>query len=84
MATAAALYWRVVGSGERAVDCLRHTLHHAPRHMKDIPLISLANILHRQVSFSYCCLKLVFTVNTNVMKALVSLQKNRIVSEMKN
>ncbi|XP_045581208.2 tetratricopeptide repeat protein 17 isoform X1 [Procambarus clarkii] len=47
VATAAALYWRVVGSGERAVDCLRHTLHHAPRHMKDIPLISLANILHR-------------------------------------
>ncbi|KAK8402915.1 hypothetical protein O3P69_000887 [Scylla paramamosain] len=47
VATAAALYWRVVGSGERAVDCLRHTLHYAPRHMKDIPLISLANILHR-------------------------------------
>ncbi|KAK4302085.1 hypothetical protein Pmani_025813 [Petrolisthes manimaculis] len=47
VATAAALYWRVVGSGERAVDCLRHTLHFAPRHMKDIPLISLANILHR-------------------------------------
>lgn len=47
VATAAALYWRVVGNGERAVDCLRHSLHHAPRHMKDIPLISLANILHR-------------------------------------
>ncbi|XP_076045248.1 tetratricopeptide repeat protein 17 isoform X2 [Oratosquilla oratoria] len=47
VATAAALYWRVVGSGEKAVDCLRHALHQAPRHMKDIPLISLANVLHR-------------------------------------
>ncbi|XP_068207813.1 tetratricopeptide repeat protein 17 [Palaemon carinicauda] len=52
VATAAALYWRVVGSGERAVDCLRHTLHHAPRNMKDIPLISLANILHRAGLFN--------------------------------
>ena len=49
VATAAALYWRVVGSGNKAVDCLRHALHYAPRHMKDIPLISLANVLHRYV-----------------------------------
>ena len=59
-ATAAALYWRVVGHGARAVDCLRQTLHNAPRHMKDIPLISLANILHRWArggakdSITYC------------------------------
>ena len=25
----------------------RHSLYHAPRNMKDIPLVSLANILHR-------------------------------------
>lgn len=47
MSTAAALYWRVKGQTTQAVNCLRHALYHAPRPMKDIPLISLANILHR-------------------------------------
>ncbi|KAF0312441.1 Tetratricopeptide repeat protein 17 [Amphibalanus amphitrite] len=47
LTTAAALYWRVRGDGPRAASCLRIALHHAPRHLKDIPLISLANILHR-------------------------------------
>ena len=49
LTTAAALYWRVRGDGPRAASCLRVALHHAPRHLKDIPLISLANILHRSV-----------------------------------
>ncbi|XP_038664203.1 tetratricopeptide repeat protein 17 isoform X1 [Scyliorhinus canicula] len=42
----AALYWRVKGQGKKAIDCLRQALHHAPHHMKDVPLISLANIFH--------------------------------------
>ncbi|RXM96251.1 Calcium-binding protein 1 [Acipenser ruthenus] len=42
----AALYWRVKGQGKKAVDCLRQALNHAPHHMKDVPLISLANIFH--------------------------------------
>ncbi|GCB74212.1 hypothetical protein scyTo_0003300 [Scyliorhinus torazame] len=42
----AALYWRVRGQGKKAIDCLRQALHHAPHHMKDVPLISLANIFH--------------------------------------
>ncbi|XP_078064436.1 tetratricopeptide repeat protein 17-like, partial [Mustelus asterias] len=42
----AALYWRVRGQGKKAIDCLRQALHYAPHHMKDVPLISLANIFH--------------------------------------
>ena len=47
LSTAAALYWRVKGQTTEAVQCLRHSLYYAPRSMKDIPLVSLANILHR-------------------------------------
>lgn len=47
LSTAAALYWRVKGRPQEAVQCLRHSLYHAPRNMKDIPLVSLANIMHR-------------------------------------
>uniref|UniRef100_A0A8C4Y6U0 Tetratricopeptide repeat domain 17 n=1 Tax=Gopherus evgoodei TaxID=1825980 RepID=A0A8C4Y6U0_9SAUR len=39
-------YWRVKGQGKKAIDCLRQALHYAPHHMKDVPLISLANIFH--------------------------------------
>ncbi|XP_014664880.1 PREDICTED: tetratricopeptide repeat protein 17-like [Priapulus caudatus] len=45
--TLAALYWRVQGRATEAIDCLRQALHHAPRHTKDIALVSLANVLHR-------------------------------------
>ena len=48
LSTAAALYWRVMGHAHEAVNCLRSALFHAPDRMKDIPLLSLANILHRQ------------------------------------
>uniref|UniRef100_A0A673Y986 Tetratricopeptide repeat domain 17 n=1 Tax=Salmo trutta TaxID=8032 RepID=A0A673Y986_SALTR len=44
LSSMSALYWRVKGQGKRAIDCLRQALHHAPHHMKDVPLISLANI----------------------------------------
>lgn len=47
LATAAALYWRVVGNTEEAITCLRQALTYVPGDMKDIPLISLANLLHR-------------------------------------
>lgn len=47
LSTAAALYWRVKGHAHQAVTCLRHALRYTPREMKDIPLLSLANILHR-------------------------------------
>uniref|UniRef100_A0A4W3K2I5 Tetratricopeptide repeat domain 17 n=1 Tax=Callorhinchus milii TaxID=7868 RepID=A0A4W3K2I5_CALMI len=46
LSSMAALYWRVKGQGKKAIDCLRQGLHHAPHHMKDVPLISLANIFH--------------------------------------
>jgi len=49
LTTAASLYWRVKGDVKKAIDCLRVALHHAPYGYKDIPLISLANILHRSV-----------------------------------
>jgi len=47
LSTAAALYWRVKGNAVKAINCVRHSLFHAPNDMRDIPLISLANILHR-------------------------------------
>lgn len=47
LTTAAALYWRVKGNTEQAIKCLRHSLYHAPRDMRDIPLISLSNVFHR-------------------------------------
>ncbi len=34
LSTAAALYWRVRGNAEEAVNCLRHSLYYAPRDMK--------------------------------------------------
>nr|XP_015193805.1 PREDICTED: tetratricopeptide repeat protein 17 isoform X1 [Lepisosteus oculatus]XP_015193806.1 PREDICTED: tetratricopeptide repeat protein 17 isoform X1 [Lepisosteus oculatus] len=46
LSSMAALYWRVKGQGKKAVDCLRHALNYAPHYMKDVPLISLANIFH--------------------------------------
>ncbi|XP_053473026.1 tetratricopeptide repeat protein 17 [Ictalurus furcatus] len=44
LSSMAALYWRVKGQGKKAIDCLRQALNSAPHHMKDVPLISLANI----------------------------------------
>ncbi|XP_020498865.2 tetratricopeptide repeat protein 17 [Labrus bergylta] len=44
LSSMAALYWRVKGQGKRAIDCLRQALNYAPHQMKDVPLISLANI----------------------------------------
>ncbi|KAK9409882.1 tetratricopeptide repeat protein 17 [Crotalus adamanteus] len=46
LSSMAALYWRVKGQGKKAIDCLRQALHHTPYYMKDVPLISLANIFH--------------------------------------
>ncbi|XP_071497745.1 tetratricopeptide repeat protein 17-like [Diadema antillarum] len=43
----AALYWRIEGKSENALDCLRHALHYAPSSMKDLALVSIANIFHR-------------------------------------
>ncbi|XP_067009164.1 tetratricopeptide repeat protein 17 [Anabrus simplex] len=47
LATAAALYWRVMGQADHAVTCLRQALQYAPSPDKNIPLLSLANVLHR-------------------------------------
>ena len=47
LSSAAALYWRVKGNAKEAVNCLRHSLYYAPYKMRDVPLISLANIFHR-------------------------------------
>ncbi|XP_078670325.1 tetratricopeptide repeat protein 17-like isoform X6 [Branchiostoma floridae x Branchiostoma belcheri] len=43
----AALYWRVEGNGEMAIDCLRQALHFSQHRMKDVALIGMANIFHR-------------------------------------
>lgn len=46
-ASVAALYWRVKGEANNALDCLRVALSYAPESAKDTILISVANILHR-------------------------------------
>lgn len=47
LATAAAIYWRVLGNTAQAITCLKHALHVAPDNDKDIPMINLANVLQR-------------------------------------
>lgn len=47
LATAASLYWRVIGNAEEAIVCLKSAFNSAPENMKDIPLINLAHILQR-------------------------------------
>lgn len=47
LATAAAIYWRLVGDSQEAIVCLKLALDHVPEDKKDVPLISLANLLHR-------------------------------------
>lgn len=47
LSTAAALYWRVKGNAAEALECVRHSLYHCPDSMRDIPLLSLANVMHR-------------------------------------
>ena len=32
---------------QQALECVRHSLYHCPNSMRDIPLLSLANIMHR-------------------------------------
>ncbi|ESN97218.1 hypothetical protein HELRODRAFT_193306 [Helobdella robusta] len=43
----ASYYWRMRGNASQAVECLRRALHLAPRQFRDIPLLSLANVLHQ-------------------------------------
>lgn len=46
------LYWRVTGNAENAIGCLRCALHTAPPHMRDVALVSLANICHQAGLFN--------------------------------
>ena len=32
---------------DQALECVRHSLYHCPNSMRDVPLLSLANIMHR-------------------------------------
>lgn len=41
------LYWRVNGDSENAMNCLKCALHTAPPNMRDIVLVSLANMCHQ-------------------------------------
>ncbi|KAL4224493.1 Tetratricopeptide repeat protein 17 [Mactra antiquata] len=43
----AALYWRVRGNANKAIECLRIAIHYAPKHSKDVGLLSLSNVLHK-------------------------------------
>ena len=52
LASLAALYWRVRGDAVKAVDCLRLSVTNAPPDVKDIPLVGLANILHRAARYN--------------------------------
>lgn len=47
LTTVAALYWRVEGNLTMAIQCLRHALNNAPYHMRDLALVSMANVYHQ-------------------------------------
>ncbi|VEN58217.1 unnamed protein product [Callosobruchus maculatus] len=47
LATASAIYWRILGNTEEAVTCLRLALAYVPSDKMDIPLHHLANLLNR-------------------------------------
>uniref|UniRef100_A0A158Q362 TPR_REGION domain-containing protein n=1 Tax=Dracunculus medinensis TaxID=318479 RepID=A0A158Q362_DRAME len=47
LSTASTLYWRVKGDAVNAIKCLRHSLNNSPADMKDISLLSMANIYHQ-------------------------------------
>ncbi|KAF6020790.1 TTC17 [Bugula neritina] len=47
-----ALYWRVQGHAPNAINCLRMALMYAPEESRHIPLLSLANILHKAGSLN--------------------------------
>lgn len=47
-----ALYWRVQGDAPNAINCLRMALMNASHDNKHIPLLSLANILHKAGSIN--------------------------------
>uniref|UniRef100_A0A158Q7D9 TPR_REGION domain-containing protein n=1 Tax=Elaeophora elaphi TaxID=1147741 RepID=A0A158Q7D9_9BILA len=44
LSTASALYWRVRGDAVNALKCLRQSLNSAPSDMRDVALVSMANI----------------------------------------
>jgi len=41
----AGLFWRVEGSNDKAIECLRRSLHFVPAKHADIPLVGLSNIM---------------------------------------
>uniref|UniRef100_A0A914ZLD2 Tetratricopeptide repeat protein 17 n=2 Tax=Parascaris univalens TaxID=6257 RepID=A0A914ZLD2_PARUN len=47
LSTASTLFWRVKGDAVNALKCLRHSLNNAPPDMKDVALVSMANIYHQ-------------------------------------
>uniref|UniRef100_A0A914XPD7 Tetratricopeptide repeat protein 17 n=1 Tax=Plectus sambesii TaxID=2011161 RepID=A0A914XPD7_9BILA len=47
LTTVAALYWRVKGDALNAIKCLRHSLNNAPADMRDLALVSMANVYHQ-------------------------------------
>ncbi|XP_059616798.1 tetratricopeptide repeat protein 17 [Phlebotomus argentipes] len=45
--TLASLYWRSKGNAQEAMECARRGVYLAPRHLKDIALLSMGTILQR-------------------------------------
>lgn len=43
----ASLYWRQKGDAQKALDCIKRSLHFAPRYFKDVPMLNLGVMLQR-------------------------------------
>ncbi|CAH1997575.1 unnamed protein product [Acanthoscelides obtectus] len=43
----AAIFWRVKGDGDKAIDCIKRAIQYVPSEYQDIPLYNLAGILHQ-------------------------------------
>lgn len=61
----AGLFWRVNGDNKKAIECLRRCIHYAPKSQRDIPLVSLANIMYRNGRSSDSLNLLIYALQVN-------------------
>ncbi|VDP48557.1 unnamed protein product [Soboliphyme baturini] len=71
--TLASYYWRYVGNGEEAIECLKRALHFSSRKNIVVPLLSLINVLHHgQSKDSTIVVDVALAFNSTVVPLLVT------------
>lgn len=80
----AGLFWRVNGDNVQAVKCLRRSVHHAPAHHKDVPLVGLANIMYRIGKTSDSLNLLIYALQVNNSEPVTYLSMGNVLQEHTN